>query len=369
MYSNKPVIFIDANIPLLDKALNGCGTIHRFKGRELKNIQLIESGCTHLFIRSTTKVNKELLKGTLVKFVGTATSGCDHVDVEYLNENEIVFAYSPGSNANSVAEYVIYSVLKFHELNKISIKNSSIGIIGYGNIGKIVACYSHNLGMKVLINDPPLKEMGTVFPKYVRHISIEELFKKVNIITNHVPLTSSGIYATKNLFNKDLIEDIKPGSLFIHTSRGGVVDEQALKNKLKNDNITTVIDVWEDEPRVNAELAALSLISTSHIAGYSYDGKVKGVLQMLSAFEQAFGVNTVMSEVTQALDENKLFHIEDFTHEGEILSLLHEKRRFDVDHYNFMETMKLKAAERSAAFDELRKKYPVRRESITSRHL
>ena len=119
------IIFIDENIPLLAHALADCGIIFQFNGRNLSNNDLKESNCNILFVRSTTNVNENLLKDTNVGFVGTATSGTDHIDIDYLINNSIYFADAAGSNSNSVAEYVVYSILKWADIHKISIKNKN----------------------------------------------------------------------------------------------------------------------------------------------------------------------------------------------------------------------------------------------------
>ncbi len=202
----KQIILVDENIPLLAEALRPCGKITGYSGRELSKHELIKSSCSSLFVRSTTKIDSTLIEGTSVKFIGTATSGIDHVDVEYLKINNITFTFAPGSNANSVAEYVVYSILKWRSLIQSEIENKTIGIVGFGNIGKIVARYSNYMGMKILVNDPPLKDSGCDFPEYVEYTGLDELIARSDIITNHVPLTIVGSYPTHNLFNEQNIK-------------------------------------------------------------------------------------------------------------------------------------------------------------------
>ncbi|MDQ1265955.1 MAG: erythronate-4-phosphate dehydrogenase, partial [Bacteroidota bacterium] len=286
---SKITAFIDSNIPLLAETLGSCVDICRFTGRGLSAKELIEGNCKYLFVRSTTKVNRELLDNTPVRFVGTATSGIDHIDSSFLESNRIAFADAPGSNANSVAEYVVFSILKWSLYKGIDLKGKSIGIIGYGNVGKIVGSYADNMKLKVFVNDPPLHDAGFEFPDYCKYSELSEI-SSCNIITNHVPLTNGGLYPTINLLDEKFITDMPNDSLFIHASRGGVADEDALLERMLKKEISGAIDVWYNEPLINSELAGLSIIATPHVAGYSRDGKLRGTLRMAQAFERHSGI-------------------------------------------------------------------------------
>lgn len=364
---NNLVFFIDENIPLISEIFKKHAIIYKFKGRELKNKDLILKKCNALICRSTTLVNEKLLDGTNINFVATATSGFDHIDLEYLNKNNIFFSYAPGSNSNSVAEYVIFSILEWQIRYSIELKNKTIGIIGLGNIGKIVALYANLLGLKVIINDPPLKDLGKEFPKYVSYAQIDDIFKFSDIITNHVPLTYTRPYPTKYLINKLLLEKIKNDSLFIHTSRGKVVDEKALINIITKKNISTVIDVWENEPMINEELARLSLIATPHIAGYSFDGKLKGAFIIANNLNGFYNLKADLSIIENSLAQNDLFDFSIFNHPFELYNLLKNKRQILSDTENFKKIFDLPIKNKAKYFDELRKKYPLRRESIIMR--
>lgn len=355
------VIFVDENIPLLADSLKHCGEVTKFTGRNLTCKDLIDSGCSALIVRSTTKINSGLLIGTNIKFVATATSGIDHVDVEFLKNNNINFAYAPGSNANSVAEYVLFAILKWNYLTNIELPGITIGIVGFGNIGKIIAKYSVRMGLNILVNDPPLKDEGFIFPDYIKYAELDEICWGSDIITNHVPLTYGGSYPTYKLFQNNL-NFIKPSSLFIHTSRGGVVDEKVLLSILTQNLIYIAIDVWENEPNINTRLLEKAIIATPHIAGYSRDGKIRGVKMMADAFKNHSGLEPDYKEINKELSLYKPMNKDTFREYGLLYNILNKSRDFDKDTKNLKEILKNKSD--ADIFDKLRKTYPSRREVL-----
>jgi erythronate-4-phosphate dehydrogenase len=360
------VIYIDENIPLLAESLAGCGIIVRFNGRKLTNDDLKKSNCQYLFVRSTTKVNESLLEKSNVRFVGTATSGIDHIDTQYLKSKGIHFCSAPGANANSVAEYVLYSMIIYSKKHNVTLKDKTIGVVGFGNVGKIVARYANLMGLDVLVNDPPLHDDGFIFPDYVQYIGLNEICESADIITNHVPLTFSGKdkHPTNRLFNNDNIQKIKSGSLFIHTSRGGVADEEALLAKISRGEVIAAIDVFESEPLVNIELARSAILSTPHIAGYSRDGKIKGSLMMAQQFKNVTGAEPNMQPFKDELTNYSPMKESDFKDYEKIFDLIYNNRKLHEDHKRFLETLELNDTDRAKQFDILRKQYPVRRESL-----
>jgi len=284
-------IMVDNNIPnFVDLFPDLKDQILVFDAKKLTNSMLRENYTQALICRSTLKVNRELLENTDVKFVGTATAGVNHIDLQFLAEKNIKFCSAAGSNANSVAEYVVQSILLFYKWRNESCKDKKIAIIGYGNIGKRLAKYVNLLDMIVYVNDPPLKESGFVFPSYCNHIEFESIDESFDVVTNHVPLTFSGKYQTYQILNEDFFNRLKQKSLFIHASRGGVVDESALKKYAKIHSLTAVIDVWEKEPEVDLELVELSNILTPHSAGHSQEAKMNGTLMMAKALAEFLGI-------------------------------------------------------------------------------
>lgn len=291
------VAFVDDNNPYIADVLGKLpqiSKIHTYKGRELNNQDLISNNCELLFARSTTQIDESLLKGTKVHYVATVTSGIDHLDTNYLYENDIYFASALGSNANGVAEFVLLSVFDWLISNNIDIthlsnyKKLKIGIIGFGNVGKKVGFYLHKLGCEIYVNDPILKEVNYQFPNYVTYLELDDILKHCDIITNHVPLTNKdeSKYPTFNLLNKSNLNLLKQNNCFIHSSRGGVVNEDDILEISKNKDISLYFDVWENEPSINSNLKDVCKIATPHIAGHTINSKLNGVKMILRNFDR-----------------------------------------------------------------------------------
>lgn len=364
--AKKTKIYIDENIPFLAESLEGNAEVISFNGRKLKNSHLKKTGCDALIVRSTADVNEALLDGIDVKLVGTATSGIEHIDLEYLKNRKIKFASSEGANANSVAEYVIYNILRWAEFNEIDLHDKFIGIIGYGNIGKIVAEYAYSLGLRVLLNDPPLMDAGVAFPEKFQYSELEDLLRDSDIITNHVPLIKTGKYKTLHLLNKSNIKLINEDSLILQTSRGGVIDETAIIDLYKNIDVSFAVDVWSEEPVFNSELAKLSVFTTPHIAGYSLNGKINGAKMMADAIAKVLKVKPDYS-VFNIDDSKKISNNDDkiFKDYEELLKLIETSRDFSNDNENFRTLLNLPNTKKSKEFDLLRKNYPKRTEILS----
>ena len=356
------VFSIDSNIPFLADACNNHGAVHIFSGGELTSESLIDTGCTVLFARSTVKIKEALLKGTKVRFVGTATSGTDHVDKEYLMQQNIAFASALGSNANSVAEYVIWNMLKYSVENKIELTGKTLGIIGYGNIGKLVEKYGTYLKMEVIVNDPPLLEQGHI--KQSNHTNIDELIQNSEIITNHVPLEFGGKHPTHHSFNKERISNIKKDALFIHTSRGGVVNEKALLRRINNHEITAVVDVWEGEPDFNTELARNAVFATPHIAGHSFDAKITGAKAILDSYNAFAKCKIQSTELNAEFGKHKVSERNIFQDTITLYKLITESRKLNDDHKYMLNIADMPTDQRKTGFSDYRRNYPIRREVL-----
>ena len=220
---------IDSNIPQLPEILsrsNFSTTI--FQSGSITNQDLINTNTQYLFVRSTILVDKNLLKNTNIKFVSTATTGTDHIDLNYLKEKKIDFFAPLGSNSNSVAEYVITSILFSFKEDFSSLKDKLVGIVGYGNIGTKVAHYLHKMGIRYIICDPFVKKTTNSESSF---FDLEHLISVSDIITFHVPLTTGGEHRTFDLLNKKMINLLKKNCIIINTSRGGVCNEIELLSK------------------------------------------------------------------------------------------------------------------------------------------
>jgi erythronate-4-phosphate dehydrogenase len=357
------IAFADTNIPFLHEALSGKVDLRVVQKSEINHDNLIKHSVEALFIRSTIKVYRELLEGTKVRFIATATSGIDHLDTNYLNKSSIAYFSAPGSNANSVAEYVIFAILKWHLLTNLDLKEKRIGIIGFGNIGKLVAKYCNNFGIEIFVNDPPLVKENFQFPEYVKIVTLDEIFENCHIITNHVPLTFEGEFPTNYLISADLLNKIEEDSLFIHTSRGSIVEEAALRNLMSEKKMHLAIDVWENEPNFDSFLARNAILATPHLAGYSYDGKLKGTQMVLKHFEDFFGIEADYSRIDQEMSMYNKSNL-NFASPLEIFKILRSRRAFETDVHNFLEFVDLNDEEKEKAFFETRNNYPKRRESL-----
>ncbi|MCX6147517.1 MAG: 4-phosphoerythronate dehydrogenase [Candidatus Kapabacteria bacterium] len=355
------IILVDENIDLLSEVLSKNFDIVEFYGRDITNEIVTKSNAEAIFVRSTCKVNEKLLNGSKIKFVATATAGVDHIDQNYLKKQGIYFTNADGGNANSVAEYVIFSILHWSLISNIDLKNKSIGIVGFGNIGKLIGKYSKALGLNIYINDLPLHQIGTKFPAYTSYLSLNEITKQCDIVTNHVPLEFGTLHPTVNLFNYENMLNFKPNSLLIHTSRGGVINEFALNEIHNNQKLSLAIDVWEDEPNFHDEIASNAMIATPHIAGYSYDGKINGAKIVASKFCEFYKKEIDFILFDTVLNEKKA-NINDYISNESLYKAIQDNRFFLEDINVFKNYIGLSKEEKINWFNLIRKTYPIRRE-------
>jgi erythronate-4-phosphate dehydrogenase len=269
--SGKIKIVADSKIPLLQGVLEPFADIIYLPPSEIANTNIKDADA--LIIRTRTKCNSGLLDGTKVKFIATATIGYDHIDTAYCDSKKIKWINAPGCNSSSVRQYIASALVTIASKKKLHLSGMTIGIVGVGNVGSKVARLAESLGMNVLLNDPP-RERAEGKDKFA---PIDKLMRESDIITFHVPLIKEGIDKTFHMADEKFFESLKKGKILFNTSRGEVVETAALKNALKNNILkAAVIDVWENEPDIDAGLLNLVDIATPHIAGYSADGKANG---------------------------------------------------------------------------------------------
>ncbi len=245
-----------------------------------------------LVIRTRTQCNRQLLEGSKVRFIATATIGYDHLDTEYLHEAGIQWTNCPGCNATSVAQYVRNSLFEAEQQGLVRLKDATLGIIGYGHVGKAVCkALSPHVG-SIILNDPPLKDKLGKLEELGKLGELETLQTSCNIITLHTPLTHGGPYPTYHLVDEAFISRLKRGTILINAARGGVVNESALMQALDRGHIgAAIIDTWESEPDINLQLLRKTFIGTPHIAGYSADGKANATRMALEALAHWMGRN------------------------------------------------------------------------------
>ncbi|NLB63367.1 MAG: 4-phosphoerythronate dehydrogenase [Fibrobacter sp.] len=348
-------IVIDDKIPFLEKAFENIAETVFLSGPEITATDLQDAQA--LFVRTRTKVNKELLANTPVKFVGSATIGFDHVDLDWLQEKQIAFSNAPGCNAFAVMQYVICALKEIAYVQGHSLEGKVLGVVGVGNVGSVVAKAAQGLGMEVLLNDPPRAEIEG--EKAFTHI--EEIAKRADYISFHVPLQKDGDHCTYRMVNAHYLSLMRDSAWLINTSRGEVVDNTALLFALRSGCLEgAVLDVWENETsEINSELLSLVDISTPHIAGYSLEGKVNATQQIVRAWAEHFDIDALK---TFSVDADLLFppmvpHINLQEFDDDIAALLHALRcTYDLR----KDSQNLKAF--PAEFESLRSNYYFRRE-------
>ena len=350
-------LIVDSKIPYAKDAFGTLGEVLLLDAKQIVRSSVRDADV--LVVRSETRVGEELLKGSRVRFVGTTTIGTDHVDVAYLARQEISFASAPGSNANSVAEYVVAALLFLAERLGFALKGSTLGVVGVGNIGSIVVRYATALGMRVLQNDPPLARK-TGNPLYR---PLDEIMD-ADVVTLHVPLTREGQDATFHFFDEPRIARLKRDCILINTSRGGVVETSALKEALARRKVTAaVLDVWEYEPAIDIDLLKLTTLATPHIAGYSIDGKVNGTCMIYESLCRHLGVQPLWSpdlreKHSTISGEKTLEHCSALERAArEIVRRCYDIERDDRE---LRRVLSLRTEERSECFRRLRREYPER---------
>lgn len=277
-------ILADENILFVREAFSGLGAVRTLPGRAIGASEVAEAEV--LLVRTVTPLNESLFGSKSPVFVGSASSGIDHVDGDCLSRRGIPFAHAPGSNARSVAEYVLSALVHLAHARDFVLREKRLGIVGAGHVGGHVREMATSLGMECVLNDPPLaRETGD--PIYR---PIEDIYD-CDIVTFHVPLVGMGVDRTQHQVDRSFIERMRPGFILFNTSRGPVVDSEALLHGLETGIVGgCVLDVWEHEPEIHPGLLEAGDIVTSHIAGYSFDGKLKGTLQIRAALVKSLGL-------------------------------------------------------------------------------
>ena len=256
-------ILVDENVAYARESFGRVGSVRVLPGRRITaaDVERVDV----LIVRSVTRVNEALLAGSSVKFVGTATIGCDHVDVEYLRGRGIAFASAPGSNATSVAEYIVAALLLSAHARQRPLEGSALAVIGVGNVGARVAEKASALGMRCVLNDPP-RQRNSHDPAFVAR---DEALSQAEYVTLHVPLERTGPDATVGMAGRAFFDLMQSDAVFLNTSRGAVVDEEALASALDSGRVShAVLDVWQREPDIDPQMVGRAFLATPHIAGY-----------------------------------------------------------------------------------------------------
>ncbi|WP_110666046.1 4-phosphoerythronate dehydrogenase PdxB [Salinicola halophilus] len=355
-------ILVDENVPLAEEFFGELGEVSRQSGREMTPESVRDADV--LIVRSVTPVTAEMVEGSSIKFVGTCTIGTDHIDQQALADRGIGFASAPGSNADSVVDYVLSSLLLLAEEEGVSLSGKTVGVVGAGEVGARLASRLDDLDVDCLICDPPraAAEGRDDF------LDLDTLIERADILSLHTPLVEAGEHATRHLLDRRRIEALKPGTVLISAGRGDCLDGDALRERLSRaQDLRTVIDVWEHEPAIDEALYSLVDIATPHIAGYSVDGKMRGTEMIYQAAMRHFGLparrklgqlrpdpwlsKIVLHGWTPPLDALSLCARACYDVRRDVLAFDRYRRRLGM----------------AAGFDSYRREYPPRREFQTLR--
>lgn len=357
-------ILADAHIPYLKGIAEQFGTVEYLPGNEFSKETIKDKDA--LIVRTVTHFGEEILSGSKVKLICSATIGYDHIDTAYCDSHGIAWRTAPGCNANSVEQYVTASLLFLAERYNFDLKDKTIGIVGVGNVGSKVETACKKLGMRVLLNDPPREERETGREGdwerrrlgergKTEFVDLATIKHEADIITLHVPLTKIGKYATYHLADERFFNQLEKKPFIINSCRGSVVDNQALKKALKEDNVSgAVIDCWENEPNIDTELLEMADIATPHIAGYSADGKWTATKMSLENLNDFFQLNLQPAYQEIPLPLHPVINLQEIEPEKQLAHAVWHT-------YNPMkETVELKSAVEK--FYWFRSHYPLRRE-------
>ena len=346
------------------EAFSHAGKVEVIPDREITRDHLLDADA--LIVRSKTKITAELLNGTPVKFVGTATAGTDHIDAAYLERHGIYWCGSPGCNANSVSEYLVEALLVLGNRHSFKLVGKTIGVIGCGNVGSRVVKKCQALGMNVLQNDPPLAAKSTD-PDFQ---PLETLLADSDIVTLHVPLVKDGPWPTDRMADYRFFEQLKPGAVFINASRGSVCDYDALLDAKAGGAVSKmIIDVWNPEPAFRTDVLKMADLASPHIAGHSYEGKVNGTITCYNELCNFFEIPKEWNIAT-SLPSPNVPHIETDCGERDDEDVLHDiiQQLYDIkaDDTLIREAAVSDEIDRARNFDGLRKNYRVRREFMNT---
>lgn len=350
-------IVADKNIPFLKGVAENYGEVVYLGGAEFTN-ELVQDADV-LIIRTVKRMDEELLSGTSVKLICSATIGYDHIDTDYCDKNGIIWKNAPGCNSGSVQQFIISSLIAIARKKGFSLKDRTIGIVGVGNVGSKVSRACEALGMRVLLNDPP-RERKEGSDKFV---SLEDIKQNADIITFHTPLTKQGDDRTYHLADQHFFDTLAKNPIIINSARGGIVDTEAVKSAIMQNLISgAIIDCWENEPTIDPDYLNLVDQGTPHIAGYSADGKANATRMSLERVAELFDLSKEpISTVEAPKPENPVIDLTDFNSENRIEEAI--LRTYDTTYDN--ETL----SKSPDTFSKQRADYPLRREYASYRVL
>lgn len=293
-------IVADRNIPYIADAVRPLGEVVLLPGDAITAETVKDADI--LLTRTRTRCDASLLDGSICSFIGTATIGTDHIDLDYCRERGITVANAPGCNAPAVAQYVLSAIRAFLPPEE-TLAGKRLGIIGVGNVGTILNRWALGLGMTTILNDPPRRESGDT--SYI-YSTLEEIATESDFISIHTPYSKTGPHPTRHLLNSEFLSAVSRRPLIINAARGPVADTQALKDAISRNLISGVaIDCWENEPDIDIGLLSEAFVATPHIAGYSNEGKIRATRMVLDALaghlHDRFGLDITAATLSAGL--------------------------------------------------------------------
>lgn len=282
-------IVADKHIPFLEGVFEPYAEVVYIDGRSITHEDLIDADA--MIIRTRTKCNADLLDGTGVRIIATATIGTDHIDLPYCADKGIEVHNAEGCNAGGVMQYVFSSLYGVAARKAIKLDGFNFGIVGVGNVGRKVEAMARYLGFNVLRCDPPRAEAEGE----EGFCSLDYLLANSQIVTMHVPLNET----TRGMVDEEFFLKMQLGTIFINAARGEIMDEKALKEAYPKLG-AAIIDTWNNEPDVDEELIDMVDVATPHIAGYSYQGKQNGTAMSVQAVARFFGIEELYGYYPEA---------------------------------------------------------------------
>ena len=266
-------VLIDKAIPFLQGVLEPFCEVEYLEGNNFTR-NVVQSADA-LIVRTRTRCNRALLEGSRVQFIATATIGFDHIDLDYCRNHNIAVSTSAGCNARGVLQWVAASLALLAKREGFVPEERTLGIVGVGNVGKLVKEYAEHWGFRTICSDPPREEQ-----EHLGFVSLEEVLAASDIVTLHTPLNAT----TNHLINCENIKLLRSGAVLINASRGECVATDATRR----DDLIYITDVWESEPNIDSRYLAKSLVATPHIAGYSAQGKANASAMAVQALARHF---------------------------------------------------------------------------------
>jgi len=352
-------IVADQGIPFVERLFSTIGELKLLDGRQIRPGTL--GNADVLVCRTVTPVNEALLEGSSLMLIASPTSGIDHIHRASLEQRGIELVHAPGCNARAVAEYVLSALCVLAERRGFDLSGRTMGIIGCGRTGSRVHEFCRLLGMRCLRYDPFLQRK-TGGDDYCELADIHEC----DFVTLHVPLTADGAFPTRAMVDGDFLAALAGEAVLLNTSRGGVVDERALKGYLDaGSSNAAVVDVWDNEPAIDPDLVQRADIATPHIAGYSMDGRFRAVCEVFEKTCGFFGIEPpdVPAQGVFPGEAKRRLRLDGGCSDMEVISLA-VLASYDVrsDAAALRRILDGDIVDRADYFHSLRSNYPIRRE-------